>query len=339
MAGGDQGGRAGGQPIFIVGCPRSGTTLLREIQMTRPSPLLRQPRLDVRACRSPVAAARRPRPRRPVHLLPVAAIPGRPQARACTAPSWPAFPFSPEREPRPLHRGYRGRPSRPLGWKRPSRRGRAAPALPPRCRPRAPFGECGVSSSSAGRAVSAVGAVPVPAALPGAVGRTMLGASRSTSTTMGMGWVSAKLASSARCASVRLGPASVSVADTTSSMPGTAGSAPASQSRPSLLPGRGPGSPAMVSRSRHRWRVGMARDKNTGPNLPCARTGVLRPNNHMRLSVVHLPSRLAVAGGDLDGELAVDGAEQPLDLAPGLRAARGGVDQLDAQLGARPHQP
>ena len=162
----------------------------------------------------------------------------------CTAPSWPAFPFSPEREATAPSSG-------PPGAFVPAARVEAsvlvgeggscvAAALPSA---RTPFGECGVSFACAGCAVSAVGAVPVPDALPGAAGRTMLGASRSTSTTMGMGWVSAKLASSARPAPVRLGPASVSVADTTS-MLGAAGSAPASQSRSSLLPGRGPGSPA-----------------------------------------------------------------------------------------------
>ena len=35
-----------------------------------------------------------------------------------------------------------------------------------------------------------------------------------------------------------------------------------------------------------------------------------------------LPSGLAVAGGDLDDELAVHGAEEPLDLAPALGPAR-----------------
>jgi hypothetical protein len=59
---------------------------------------------------------------------------------------------------------------------------------------------------------------------------------------------------------------------------------------------------------------------------------------HLR-QVGHLPSGFAVAGGDLDGELAVHGAEQALDLASALRPARGGVDQFDAQLGAGPHQP
>ena len=162
-----------------------------------------------------------------------------------TAPSWPAFPPSPARGAAASSPGLLGTsvPAARVEASVPAGEGCScvAAALPSAC---PPFGGCGVSFSSTGRAVSAVGAVPVPAALPGAVGRTMLGASRSTSTTMGMGWVSAKLASSARCASVRWGPASVSVADTTSSIPGAAGSAPASQSRSSLLPGRGPGSPA-----------------------------------------------------------------------------------------------
>jgi len=134
-----------------------------------------------------------------------------------------------------------GAPSTPPGWEAVS--GPAVPSAPSASAGRSGVSESG-GSGSAGRAVSAIGGVPVPVALPGASGRTMLGASRSTSTTMGMGWVSAKLASSARCASVRLGLALVSVAATTSSMPGAAGSAPASQSRSSLLPGRGPGSPA-----------------------------------------------------------------------------------------------
>ena len=55
--------------------------------------------------------------------------------------------------------------------------------------------------------------------------------------------------------------------------------------------------------------------------------------------VADFPSRPAVPGRDLDGELAVHGPEEPLDLAPALRPARGRVDQLDAQPGAGPHQP
>jgi hypothetical protein len=47
----------------------------------------------------------------------------------------------------------------------------------------------------------------------------------------------------------------------------------------------------------------------------------------------------AVGGGDLDHELAVDTAEEAFDLAATLGSARGGVHQLDAQLGAGPQQP
>jgi hypothetical protein len=51
----------------------------------------------------------------------------------------------------------------------------------------------------------------------------------------------------------------------------------------------------------------------------------------------------AVAGGglagDLDEELFTDGAEEPLDLPAALRAARGGVDQADPELGTGPQQP
>ena len=43
--------------------------------------------------------------------------------------------------------------------------------------------------------------------------------------------------------------------------------------------------------------------------------------------------------GDFDEELLADGAEEPLDLPAALRAARGGVNQPDAELRARPQQP
>ena len=43
--------------------------------------------------------------------------------------------------------------------------------------------------------------------------------------------------------------------------------------------------------------------------------------------------------GQLGQELAADGAEEPLDLAPALRPSRLAVDQLDAEPGAGPQQP
>ena len=170
-----------------------------------------------------------------------------PSAGPChTAPSSPALPPWPMRgvaapSPAPPTASVpdaRVEASVPAGES-----GSCVVASPPSAR--TPFGEFGVPFSAAGRAISAAGVVPAPAALPGTVGKTMLAACRSTSTTMGMGWVSAKVAISARSASVRLGLASVSVAAVTTSVrPGAAGTAPASQSRSSLPPGRGPGSPA-----------------------------------------------------------------------------------------------
>ena len=48
---------------------------------------------------------------------------------------------------------------------------------------------------------------------------------------------------------------------------------------------------------------------------------------------------LGGAVADLDEELIADGAEEPFDLPPALRAVRGGVDQPDAELAAGPQQP
>jgi hypothetical protein len=43
--------------------------------------------------------------------------------------------------------------------------------------------------------------------------------------------------------------------------------------------------------------------------------------------------------GDLDEELVAHGAEEPFDLSPTLRTARGRVGQPDAELGAGSQQP
>ncbi|MFI9569312.1 hypothetical protein ACIHCN_39230 [Streptomyces rishiriensis] len=62
-------------------------------------------------------------------------------------------------------------------------------------------------------------------------------------------------------------------------------------------------------------------------------------NRRFVSEVLDLPADLVLAGGDLDGELAVHGAEEPLDLPASFGASGGGVHQLDAEFHANPQQP
>ncbi|MGV9567578.1 hypothetical protein [Streptomyces sp. NPDC003480] len=117
--------------------------------------------------------------------------------------------------------------------------------------------------------------------------------------------------------------------------------------------GRGHGDPAMLGTAEGFGKVGGPGDGDGSSGHPplerfllglavdAAVVDVLDPGGeeavHLR-EVLGLAADLVLVGGDLDGELPVHGAEQPLDLPASFRASRGGVHQIDAEFRAGPQE-